>query len=69
MKDGAKVFAIVGERPEVCTCPKRKCPRHGDCQRCRDYHLHSKRQRAPYCERKPGWFKRMFGARPAARRG
>ncbi len=63
MKNAVQVFTIVGERRAVCTCPKRECDRHGDCQRCRNYHLHSKRQRSPYCERKRGWFKRVFGAR------
>jgi hypothetical protein len=61
MKGAAQVFAIVGERPAVCTCPKRDCVRHGDCQRCRDYHLHSRRPWPPYCERQPNWFKRLFG--------
>ena len=65
MKNAVQVFTIVAERPAVCTCPERDCERHGDCQRCRNYHLHSKRQRSPYCERKPGWFKRVFGARTA----
>gem|GEM_PF-2959170 len=65
MKAGAKVFAIVGERPAVCTCPKRDCPRHGDCVPCRAYHLNAKHPKPPRCERKPGWFKRVFGTKPA----
>lgn len=63
MKSNVQVFTFVSERPAVCTCPK-DCPRHGDCERCRDYHMHSTRQRAPYCERKPGWFRRVFRVRP-----
>jgi hypothetical protein len=62
MSGPAPVFAIVNRKPEVCTCPKRDCPRHGDCQRCRTYHLSDRHPRPPYCERKPVWFRRLFGA-------
>jgi len=61
MKAQKRVFAIVGPRPTVCTCPKRDCPRHGDCQNCRDYHLRVGRPKPPYCERKPGLLKRLMG--------
>ena len=61
MSGPTPVFAIVSHRPEVCTCPKRGCPRHGNCQLCRTYHLNDRRPRPPYCERKPSLLKRIFG--------
>ena len=61
---GLHVFAA---QPEVCTCTKRNCPRHGNCTACRNYHANARRARPPYCEREPNWFKRMFGARRPAR--
>jgi len=61
MSGRAPVFAIVSRHPEVCTCPKRDCLRHGNCEPCRNYHLNAKRPRPPYCERKPGLLKRIFG--------
>jgi len=61
---GLHVFAA---QPEVCTCTKRNCPRHGNCTACRNYHANARRPRPPYCEREPNWFKRMFGARRPAR--
>jgi hypothetical protein len=61
MKAAGRVFAIVNERPAVSTCPKRNCPRHGNCGPCRNYHLNTKRPRSPYCERKPSLLKRFFG--------
>jgi len=64
MSGPAPVFAIVGHRPGVCTCPKRDCPRHGNCQPCRSYHLNDKRPRPPYCERKPSLWRRLFGKAP-----
>jgi len=60
------VFAVVSDKPAVCTCPKRGCPRHGNCMLCRNYHLNAKRPRAPYCERKPGLFKRIVSRLRAA---
>lgn len=50
-----------------CPCTKRNCPRHGACEECREYHLRARHPRPPYCERKPGWFKRWFGAGLRAR--
>ncbi len=61
MNGAGPVFAIVSHKPEVCTCPKLDCPRHGDCQPCRNYHLNDRHPRPPYCERKPGLLKRIFG--------
>ncbi|MGB8261775.1 MAG: hypothetical protein WCE75_15545 [Terracidiphilus sp.] len=46
----------------LCPCPKLKCPRHGDCGPCREYHRNRKHPRPPRCERKPNWFRRLFGA-------
>jgi len=37
------------ERPEVCPCTKRGCPRHGDCAACEAFHLSGRRP--PFCER------------------
>lgn len=34
-----------------CPCKKRNCPRHGDCEACREHHANSKRQRPVKCER------------------
>ncbi len=62
MNGKATVFAIASHGPGVCTCPKRDCPRHGNCELCRNYHLNARRPRPPFCERKPSWFKRLFGA-------
>ncbi len=61
---GLHVYAVS---PAVCTCTKRDCPRHGRCTECRHYHANARRPRPPYCERKPGWFKRVFGVRRAVR--
>lgn len=44
------------ERPsmfsEKCPCKKKSCPRHGDCEACREHHAAAKRKRPVYCERK-----------------
>jgi len=61
MSGAAKVFAFARSKPEACTCPKKDCPRHGNCQECRNYHLNRKRPLPPYCERKPNLWKRIFG--------
>lgn len=36
----------------TCPCKKKSCPRHGDCDACRQHHAESKRQRPVYCDRK-----------------
>ncbi len=36
---------------EKCSCKKKSCPRHGDCEACREYHEASKRKRPVYCDR------------------
>ena len=36
---------------ENCPCKKKSCPRHGDCEACREYHEASKRKRPVYCDR------------------
>jgi hypothetical protein len=51
----------MSEPPVVCACPKLKCPRHGDCTACREFHLNAKRPKPPRCERKPNWLRRLFG--------
>ncbi|HEX2938738.1 MAG TPA: hypothetical protein VHO66_07460 [Ruminiclostridium sp.] len=33
-----------------CPCRKKQCPRHGDCDACREHHKNSKYK--PACERK-----------------
>lgn len=35
---------------EYCTCKRKKCPRHGDCMACMEYHRLNSRY-APYCKR------------------
>ena len=37
----------MGEIRADCPCPKTKCPRHKDCDACREYH----KTMYPYCER------------------
>jgi hypothetical protein len=41
-------------RPSVCPCTKKGCPRHGDCAACEEFHKTGKRP--PYCEREKGLF-------------
>ena len=36
---------------ENCSCKKKSCLRHGDCEACRRYHEASKRKRPVYCDR------------------
>ncbi|MEA4894693.1 MAG: hypothetical protein VB064_05480 [Oscillospiraceae bacterium] len=38
------------EETKDCPCPKKKCPRHGNCNECRAYHAEYKKY-PPYCER------------------
>jgi hypothetical protein len=64
MSGAVQVFAIVSRKPDVCTCPKRDCPRHGNCQQCRNYHLNRRPPLPPYCERKRGLWRRLFGKAP-----
>ncbi len=59
-EDYGKSLRDCKRRPAVCTCPKRDCPRHGDCEPCRNYHLNSRRPMPPYCERKRNWLQRLF---------
>ena len=33
-----------------CTCPKKKCDRHGNCAKCENYHII--KGKLPYCKRK-----------------
>jgi hypothetical protein len=42
-----------------CTCPKKRCKRHDNCDECRIYHS-SKKKLPPFCERKKGLFYRLF---------
>ncbi len=34
-----------------CPCPKKNCPRHGDCAACRSHHAANKWY-PPYCDRR-----------------
>jgi hypothetical protein len=36
---------------EICSCKRTKCPRHGKCDECIEYHKNNKRY-PPYCMRK-----------------
>lgn len=36
---------------EICSCKRTKCPRHGKCDECIEYHKENKRY-PPQCKRK-----------------
>ena len=36
----------------ICSCKKKKCVRHSNCEECRKHHADSKRQRPVACKRK-----------------
>lgn len=40
------------KNPMSCSCKKKSCPRHGDCEACRRHHAESKRDRPVYCMKK-----------------
>jgi hypothetical protein len=50
-----------------CVCPNRDCPRHGNCNACRDFHAKAKHPPLPYCERKRSWFRRLLVRNQLAR--
>jgi len=58
----------MNEQPIICSCPKRDCPRHGDCVACREFHLNSKHPKPPRCERKSIWAEKFFGKASSAAR-
>lgn len=35
----------------ACPCARVNCPRHGDCDACREHHHTSKRKLLTYCEK------------------
>lgn len=37
---------------QACTCKKKNCERHGNCDACRAYHAKSKRKLQVACERR-----------------
>lgn len=37
------------KRPEICSCPKTECPRHGNCEECAEHHL--THEKDPHCQR------------------
>jgi predicted CXXCH cytochrome family protein len=39
----------IPEFKQDCSCPKKKCVRHGKCQECHDYH--GAKGKLPYCLR------------------
>ena len=42
---------MAEERREDCPCPKKKCSRHGLCEKCERHH--GGRRKLPYCKRTP----------------
>jgi hypothetical protein len=44
-----EVESEVRELIYYCLCPKLACERHGDCQKCVEYHKGDKKR--PYCRR------------------
>jgi hypothetical protein len=51
MSDLLMLDAVLSSQEEYrsdCPCPK-KCPRHGRCTECREYH--GRKNHLPYCER------------------
>ncbi|MEG2929285.1 MAG: hypothetical protein RR846_07015 [Oscillospiraceae bacterium] len=37
--------------PEKCNCTNEKCPRHGKCDECVEFHKASKEKPLPFCQR------------------
>ena len=35
---------------EDCQCPNEKCPRHGNCRECVEFHV-NKKNKPPFCLR------------------
>jgi hypothetical protein len=41
-----------------CTCPKKNCRRHGDCEACKEHHL--VKGKLPYCKRDKDSSKKVY---------